>query len=90
MIIFKTVSVGTTPVKIAHENWKRIAILIFNHSDVTLYISTDPTAITTQGFFLPWWYTLIFRKSEGDDTEMSFWAQTTTGTATVRVIEVLR
>lgn len=82
------VVVDTTPRKIVVHNPRRVALAIRHLQGEDVYISEDPVNIVEQGFPLFAGDGLVFRKSEGDTTDMSLWACTRTGTAELRIWEM--
>ena len=84
---FRKVSVGTVVVQLASFNPKRVAISIVNASGEKAFIHTNQVEVTTEGWPLAPDASISFIKADGDHPEEALFAQTTTGTADLRVQE---
>ena len=81
------VTVGTTPTRIVDYSPNRTVIMIFNPSDVTVYIGVGANLTTDNGFPLPSNQGMVLAREFGDDPEISYYAVVASGTAELRVWE---
>lgn len=61
--------------------------IIFNNGGSTVFISENQSNITSQGFPLAVGESIDYTEFEGDDPRIPIYAQTTAGTADLRIIE---
>ena len=84
---YRPVTVSTTVTQIASYNEKRRALVIYNNSSSTLYISNDPQDIVARGLPVGGGVAISLVASEGDEPHLALYGQMTAGTADVRVVE---
>ena len=81
------IEVGTTPTMIVNYDPKRTSLIIYNNSSVNVYIGSDTSITTNDGFILTPGSYLAFSKGFGDDPRLVRYAIVESGTAELRIHE---
>jgi len=84
---WRAVTVTTTPTMIWGYNRKRRSGALFNNGAQAVFISQNQAAITAEGFPIPAGAGATLHREEGDQPELTLWAQVASGTADIRVQE---
>ena len=88
------VSVTTTATSLVSENFERIGLIIDNQGTVTVFIGDASTVTASTGITLPAGDKLIFDFEGGVSYQFfpsqQFWGIVSSGTADVRVMEIVR
>lgn len=86
---FRIEYVGSDVKTITSYNPNRKLLMIINESELTVYISKDPSNVTELGIPLFAFETIVFDVADGDEPEYAFFAQTIAGTSKIRIYENL-
>lgn len=77
----------TTATKAVTYNKARTSLVITNASGATVFVSENPTEITTKGTPIPAGESYGWNPENGDQPELEQWVQTSAGTSDLRIIE---
>ena len=86
-MVTRTESVTTTAKQIATYNAKRKSLVITNTSTDAVYIAEDHDGVTSKGFPLNQNDVIGFTARDGDQPELQLFAQTSSGTSDLRIVE---
>ena len=82
-----TVKVGTTVTRIVDYSAKRTVVMIYNNSNVVIYLGVGKELSTANGFPIAPNQGAVFAREFGDDPTVAYYAVAESGEADVRVWE---
>lgn len=84
---YRAFTATTTPQQCVPYNPKRVGLIVRSNSAQQVFLSGDPTAVTTQGFFLNQNDALTLQAFMGDDPREPVFCQTAALTTDLRIVE---